>query len=218
MVEPPMDDSVSEQAPMPVPEPSSPIDDRELQPEGGPPAPSEPSRLGRFARRALRRVTAVVVIFGLGFGATWLLRVRPLLSDVDDLTQQAEQVVAARDQLQDRVNELEGVEQRNQELEQSLIEAGGHLDLLAVLVDVTSAQLAIAQENTAAAKVALAETDGKLEALAEVMGNDQVEGIRERLQLVLEEVDADIFAAQRDLEVLSNTLVAMERDRFGGGN
>lgn len=178
----------------------------------------EPSRLGRFGRKALRRVTAVVVIFGLGFAATWLVRVRPLMDRVEQLEQRAEQAESERDQLQQRVDQLEGVEERNQELEQELLEARGHLDLLAVLVDVTSAQLEMAEENPAGATVALEDTGQKLDAMAEKLGEQQVAGIRDRLDLVLDGLDSDIFAAQRDLEVLSNTLVALERDLFGGGN
>lgn len=177
----------------------------------------EPSRLGKFGRRALRWVTAVVVVFGLGFATTWLVRVRPLMDQVEQLEQRAEQAEVERDQLQQRVDELEGVEERNQQLEQELLEARGHLDLLAVLVDVTSAQLAIAQENTAGATVALENTGQKLEAMADKLGEQQVAGIAERLTLVLDELDSDIFAAQRDLEILSNTLVALERQLFGGG-
>lgn len=182
------------------------------------PEPSEPSRASTVARRALRWVTAVVVIFGLGFGATWLVRVRPLMSEVDDLEQRAGQAETAQAELQGRVDELEGVEQRNQELEAELLEARGHLDLLAVLVDVTSAQLAIAEEDTAAARLALEDTETKLDALADKQGEQIVAPLRERLALVLEGLTGDVFAAQRDLEVLSNTLVAMERDLFGGSN
>lgn len=178
----------------------------------------EPSRLGRFGRRALRWVTAVIVIFGLGFAATWLVRVRPLMDQVEQLEQRAEQAESEREQLQQRVDQLEGVEERNQELEQELLEARGHLDLLAVLVDVTSAQLEMAQENPAGATVALQDTDQKLDAMAEKLGEQQVAGIRERLQLVLDGLDSDVFAAERDLEVLSNTLVALERELFGEGN
>lgn len=182
------------------------------------PEPSEPSRLGKFARRALRWVTAVVVIFGLGFAATWLVRVRPLMSEVESLEQRADQAETAQAQLQDRVDELDGVEQRNQELEAALLEARGHLDLLAVLVDVTSAQLAIAQEDTAAARLALEDTESKLDALADKQGEQPVAPLRERLALVLEELTSDVFAAQRDLEILSNTLVAMERELFSESN
>lgn len=178
----------------------------------------EPTRLWRFVRRSLRWVTAVVAIFGLGFAATWLVRVRPLLDQVEQLEQRAEQAEGERDQLQRRVEQLEGVEERNQELEQELLEALAHLDLLAVLVDVTSAQLELAEENPAGATVALQDTDQKLDDMADKLGQQQVAGIRERLQLVLDGLDRDVFAAQRDLEVLSNTLVALERELFGDGN
>ncbi len=186
----------------------------------GEPEPKAPTRLGRFARRALRWVTAVIVIFGLGFGATWLVRVRPLLTEVTDLRQQLLESDNRLNETEQRLSELEGVQARNQELQDSLIEAQAHLDLLAVLVDVTTAQLAIAQENTAQAQLTLAGVSAKLDALdtQEIVPLDQVQGLRERLTLVIEELNTDVFATQRDLEILSNTLVAMERDFFGTGN
>jgi hypothetical protein len=38
----------------------------------------------------------------------------------------------------------------------------------------------------------------------------------ERLQQVLDEVNASLFNAQRDLEILSNTLLEMDGELFGG--
>jgi hypothetical protein len=43
-----------------------------------------------------------------------------------------------------------------------------------------------------------------------------VAALQERLALALEELEPDIFAAQRDLEVLANSLLEIERDHFGG--
>lgn len=212
---PTMEDSTTESSERPMSDAMS-----DAGPMSGEPESKAPSRLGRFAWRALRWVTAVIVIFGLGFGATWLVRVRPLMTEVTDLRQQLLDSDKRLSDAEQRLSQLEGVQARNQELQDSLIEAQAHLDLLAVLVDVTTAQLAIAQEDTAQAQLTLAGVSAKLDALdsQEIVPLDQVQGLRERLALVIEELNTDVFATQRDLEILSNTLVAMERDLFGTGN
>jgi hypothetical protein len=43
---------------------------------------------------------------------------------------------------------------------------------------------------------------------------DDVQGMRERLALALEEVETDEFAARRDLEILANNLIALEQRLF----
>lgn len=183
-------------------------------------APARESRVGRLLRRALRWVTAFVVIFGLGFGATWFARVQPLQQEVDELNSELMETRSERDRLQGEVEELEGVREENQALRDQLLEAQARLDLLSVLIDVTTARLAIAQERPIEAKAALELTGATLDDLSDKLGpehDESVAGLKERLALVLEEVDTDVFAAQRDLEILANTLVGIERELFTEG-
>lgn len=175
-------------------------------------------RTGRFLRRALRWLTAVVVLFGLGVAATWFAQVRPRTQQIEALIQALAEVEAQRDQLQEQVAELEGVRSENEALQASLREAQARLDLLSILVDVTSAQLAIAQDDPGAAKAALQHTDETLGDLGKKLGPSEaaaIASLRDRVKLVIEEVDGDLFAAQRDLEVLANSLLEIERERFG---
>lgn len=180
-------------------------------------APARESRFGRLLRRALRWVTAFVVIFGLGFGATWFARVQPLQQEVDGLNTELKDTRSERDRLQGEVDELEGIREENQALKDELREAQARLDLLSVLIDVTTARLAIAQERPIEAKAALESTGPTLVDLSDKLGpehDEAVADLQERLRLVLEEVDTDVFAAQRDLEILTNSLVGIERDLF----
>jgi hypothetical protein len=127
-------------------------------------------------------------------------------------------VEAQRDQLQAAVDELLGVQTENEVLRAELQETAGRLALLRVLIDVTSAQLGIAQEDPIAAKAALENTSGALEDLGEKLGPGEastIVALQERLALALEEMEPDIFAAQRDLEILANSLLELERDQFG---
>ena len=187
----------------------------EARPEAEPKAEG---RLGRFLRRALRWAAAAGAVFALGVAATWFAQVRPRTQQIEALIQALAEVEAQRDQLQEQVVELEGVRSENEALQASLREAQARLDLLSILVDVTTAQLAIAEEDPIAAKVALEETDQTLRDLGEKLDPREASAIaslRERVGLVLGEIDADIFAAQRDLEVLANSLLEIEREHFG---
>ena len=62
---------------------------------------------------------------------------------------------------------------------------------------------------------ALQGTGEKLATLRDLMGDSDLERIRERLVLVLSEVDNDPFAAERDLEILANILLEIERELSG---
>ena len=175
-------------------------------------------RFGRFLRRALRWATATLVVFALGVAATWISQVRPRISQVQALEEGLAAVEKQRDQRQAALDELQGVQAENEELKAELQETEGRLALLRVLVDVTTAQLGIAQEDPIAAKAALENTAAALVDLGEKLGPGEastVAGLQERLALVQEELESDIFAAQRDLEILANSLLEIQRDQFG---
>ncbi len=82
----------------------------------------------------------------------------------------------------------------------------------------TSARLAVEQEDMVSARAALASTDERLAVLEAGLSGQNAEvvaGMRERLGLVLDELGDDAFAARRDLEVLANNLLTLERSLFG---
>jgi len=187
-------------------------------PAGSGAAPKPVTRFGRFLRRALRWATAVVVVFSLGVAATWISQVRPRISQVKALEEGLAAVETQRDQRQAALEELQGVQAENEGLKAELHETEGRLALLRVLVDVTTAQLGIAQEDPIAAQAALENTAAALADLGDKLGPGEastVAGLQDRLELVQEELESDVFAAQRDLEILANSLLEIERDQFG---
>jgi hypothetical protein len=112
---------------------------------------------------------------------------------------------------------LEPLEAENEELKQELADRELLLSLLSVLVDVTNAQLEVAQDQPGAAKAALEDTDSKLESLLEGLDGQNAEAVsamRNRLDLVLDGLEDDVFAAQRDLEIMANNLVELEKQMF----
>lgn len=189
-------------------------------PASEPAAAEEPSRAGALLRRALRWGAAFGVVFLVGVMLTWILRVRP---QADRNLTLERRLGETRNEIQSLEGELENLrdlEEENQELRQELQVKDRHLDLLAVLVDVTRARLALAQDQPGEAVVSLEESDARLEALEAGLEGAQAEtvsGMRDRLNLVLNEIETDTFAAQRDLEILANNLVELERALFGEG-
>ncbi|MEJ2010595.1 MAG: hypothetical protein P8X64_00040 [Anaerolineales bacterium] len=192
-----------------APEPEPPV-----EPESAEPEPSGPGLL----RRILVWAVVVLLVFALGVGACWLTQVQPQRDRIASLEQRAQSAEAQVASLQAEVTRLSPFEAENESLQAQLKRSSQHLDLLFVLVDVTSAQLAMAQEDAVAAKAALTGTDARLSGLeSDLEGSqaDTVKGLRERLTLVKEEVDSDEFAARRDLEILANNLLSLERSLFG---
>lgn len=209
-------------------------DDQGLQPESpkpdvaGEPEPfvastaepvlEEPKLPSKRLRRALLWALSLVVILAAGVILTWTLRVQPQAVALADA--EAE-ILSAQDQINAQSAELEKLRplvDQNEQLIEELSLSKAHLDLLNVLVDVTTAQLALAQEDDIAALAALTGTDANLAMLEATLDGSNAEEVREmssRLQLVLEEVESDAFAARRDLEILANNLLALERVLFG---
>jgi cell division protein FtsB len=176
------------------------------------------SRVGRFLKRALRWAVLLLFIFTLGVLAMQFVRVQPLREDISGLSQSLTEAETARAELQEEVDRLEGVDAENDELSTALLAAEAKLALLDILVDVTRAQLALAQEDPVRVAAALQGTGEKLTALRDLLDSSdsaELEALRERLVLVLSEVDSDPFAAERDMEILANTLLELERELSG---
>jgi hypothetical protein len=209
-------------------------DDQDLQPERPSPIPeSEPevveapsvesveieaAQPSRRFRKILLWGVGFVVVFAAGVVLSWFLQVRPQAAKIAELSAEA---LSAQEQIDELNAEVEGLRplvKENAALAEELVSTRAHLNLLSVLVDVTTAQLALAQEDDIAAKAALTGTDARLDELKSTLvgaNANEVNDMMGRLQLVLEEVESDTFAARRDLEILANNLLALERVLFG---
>lgn len=169
-------------------------------------------------RRILFWAVMVLLVFGLGVGAAWALQIKPQSEQIKALTAERDQALAQLATAQDELEVLRPLEAENVKLEAAVQSSEQHLDLLFVLVDVSTAQLGILQEDVLAAKAALSGTDARLAKLELQLGDKDAQtvgSLRERVALVLEEVDSDAFAARRDLEILANNLLSLERLLFG---
>jgi chromosome segregation ATPase len=188
------------------------------------PAPSAPAVKGRaprsgwapWKRRTLRWATGLLVIFALGLAATWLVQVQPLRRQVATLEQERESLQASVADLQAETTRLEGVDAENAALKATEAELERSSALLAARVGALQAQYVLASGGDAGKAVdALSSADGKLEILEKALAGTQQESVRSlryRLAMAAEEVRADPFAAQRDLEVLANGLETLEKE------
>ena len=173
-------------------------------------ASEEPAKPKRRLRRFLMWAIVIFGLFAMGVAALWFVQMRPLSSELNATRVELE---AAQDELE----ALRPLEEENAQLTEELEETEAHLRLLSVLVNVTSAQLALAQDNPVVAKAALVGTIESLEELQETLSPEDAEtvgGLIERLELVQGEIGEDEFAAMRDLEILVNNLLLLERSLF----
>ena len=172
--------------------------------------PSVPVKPKRRLRRFLFWMLYITGVFALGLVAMWFLRVGPLSTELDKTRVEIES-------LESELEDLRPMKAENEQLSDALETSESHLQLLSVLVNVTSAKLALAQEDMIAAKAALAGTRDSLLELEERLSAEDAETVRgliDRLELVQGEVDTDEFAASRDLEILVNTLLSLEGSLF----
>lgn len=185
-------------------------------------AVTQPSKAAMFLRRLLVWAAVCIVLFALGILAAWMVRGREQAAEIGRLQSRLEtiesEIKALEDELQGKSAEVESLQTENAILEEQLTQRNLQNEVLRIFVDLTSAQLALASDDPLTAKASLVRTDGRLEKLQMALqGEEQkiVEGMRTRLALVLSEIDGDAFAPKRDLEVLTNSLVGLQRSLFG---
>jgi hypothetical protein len=146
------------------------------------------------------------VIFTAGIAVLWFAQVRPLRAEVGRLRSDL-------DAAQAELETLRPLQAENERLHAETDIAQSQVLLLQAMVDVTSAQVAMALGKPADARAALQPTAGRLTALTGVLedaqAREQVRQMQDRLTLVLSEVDGNAFAARNDLEVLSGNLAAL---------
>lgn len=201
----------NQQEPTPIQEEPQAIETEPERQEG------EPSSAGSFFRRALTWAAGIGVVFLLGVLVVFFLRVRPLSDQIKRLERDLGESQSKVAELQGELERLGPLEEENEELRGELSVKDRHLDLLAVLVDVTRARLALAQDQPESAQSVLQGTGATLRSLQGGLDEDQAESVRamrDRLGLVLQELETDAFAAERDLEILTNNLVELERAVF----
>lgn len=190
--------------------------DEEIE-EPVPPEPELETRGQRFLRLSIRWLAGILILFGLGVIATVFLLYRPTTGELsrarDELAQSQQQVA----ELEAEVERLQSLEAENEALQEELNQARLHIQILSALSDVNAARLDLANDDAANARLDLTNTPQTLERLGELVEPEQqeaVEAMQSRLDLALEGIDRDTFAAQSDLRVLATNLMQLENTFF----
>lgn len=199
-----------------------------LYPEKETPVESQ-GRLHRVFRHGIRWTVGVLIIFGLGLLAGIFLLYRPALQEAEntalkfsgELDTAKQRITELEDKISNLNNEitsLQPLREKNQELVAENQRLRLHIAILDARVDVSNAQLALEADDNAQARVMLNQTSQTLIEIHELLNTEQkdvVDDLKQRLDLVMDELDDDPFAAKSDLDVLETKLLQLEDALFG---
>ena len=181
----------------------------------------EPSRFQIFLRKGVIWLGVVVVSFLVGFLVFFLTIYSPLNSKYkennDSLAQSKQTVDSLQSEALSLNNQISKLEKENQDITSQLGKTINHRELLFVLEEVSTARLALANNDIPGAKIALDKTSSRLEALAPVFASvdaNLAQSLSQRLSLVLSGMDKDVETAQVDLQLLSRSLMDIETTLF----
>ena len=116
------------------------------------------------------------------------------------------------------IDSLQPLKERNDALLDENRKLELHIAILDARVDVANAQLALEMDDNAQARIILNQTSlalNKIEELLEIDQKEVVSDLKQRLSLVMDELDDDPFAAKSDLDVLETKLLQLEDSLFG---
>jgi septal ring factor EnvC (AmiA/AmiB activator) len=186
------------------------------------------SRLRRFLRKVLIWLVVIAVIFLTGIVVDHYLRYKPLsealietqtsldqaYQDISDLEAEAERLNITIEEANDEITSLEN---ERKAVQDALEAAAAHLKLLQVLADVSNARLALFLDDVDGAKVALGETDQRLnELLPRVAEFDSnlAQSMAQRFGLIVSGLERDSKTTTIDLELFTKDLLEIEAALF----
>jgi len=189
----------------------------------------QPGGLQRFFRKGLIWLVVIVIAFSAGMAADHFLRYQPLSDAHGETRAELDQ---ARQDLSDLQAEIDHLNRLNQEAGESIAELETekknlqdeiettvtHLHLFQVLVDVSSARVALFRENVVEAKATLVNTQQRLEELLPRIAEFNpalAEDMPQRLNLIISGLDRDTETALIDLELITSDLLDIEETVFG---
>ncbi len=177
--------------------------------------PQPPSKFRRILRTILLWAIGLLGVFALGVGVAWFTLVNPVRADKQALM---EELDAARADAEVQLSDLQTEHDLEiQSLRDEIAKDSLHMDLLTVMVDVSSARLALDLNNDVGARAALAGSDERLEQLQTgLQGNgfEAVKELRAQLTLALDSLESKPAVADRALEQLVDDLLKLERSLF----
>jgi hypothetical protein len=173
-------------------------------------------RVKGFLRKLLMWVIGLLGVFALGVGTAYVFLVRDLKTERDDLQSQVEALQTEQATIEDSIRAECDAEM--EDVQAKVDEANLHVQLVNALVDVSSARVALGQDDLVGIRAALAGTDERLAHLQEGLGADgtaAVEALRNQLADLLDNLgQQDALSLDQELERLTSNLLALERSLF----
>jgi uncharacterized protein HemX len=172
-------------------------------------------RVKGFVRKLLLWVIGLAVVFGLGVGVAWFTLVRDIRTENNDLQSQVSTLEAERATIEESVRA--DCDAKIADIQAQADEANLHVQLVNALVDVSSARVALGQDDLVGIRAALAGTDDRLASLQAGLGADgttAVQALRDQLKDLLDNLGQDPLSLDQDLERLTANLLALERSLF----
>ncbi len=190
--------------------------------------PKPESKVKVFFKKLLRWTVGILIVFGLGLLTGIFVLYRPAAQDAaleiqtrqSELNEAESQIFDYESRvldLESQVEKLQVLQVKNDELLAAQDGFKLHVALLDARLDIANAQLALSQKDTASARIILDKTANTFNTITSLLAPDQQEAVtsmKQRLELVMSELETDVFAAQSDLNVLATNLLQMEDALF----
>ncbi len=200
----------------------------ESAPEQLKPSEEADGKFRRVFRHGIRWTMGVLIIFGLGLLAGIFLFYRPTVREAKNASNQFEAELSARNEnitelenqiadLQAEISSLQPLKVKNDEILAENQDLKLHIAILDARVDVANARLILKEGNNAQVRITLNQTSRTLNTIGELLETEQrgvFSDLKQRLDLVMEELDEDPYAAQSDLDVLETTLLKLQDSLF----
>jgi len=189
----------------------------ESPPAESPPEKKELSRARKVWRRVLIWSVVLAIFFAGGFFLDTYLRYSPARDQVAALKADLEDKTAEITSLQEEIDRLSQFEEQNASLLDQIDQLEIHLNLLSGRAAVAEASLAVEQERISDARLALDTLGKSLDSLRGSLNADQtevVDSMRQRYELVLNEMGNEGYSVLTDLDLLANRLIALENNLF----
>jgi len=188
---------------------------KKMKPKKQKPPTGRMDRAKGFVRKVLMWVFGLIGVFALGVGTAYVVMVRGLQTEKDDLQSQVEALQAEQATIEDTIRAQCDAEM--EDVQAAVDEANLHVQLVNALVDVSSARVALGQDDLVGIRAALAGTDDRLANLREGLGTDgtaAVQALRDQLAGLLDNLGGDTLSLDQELERFASNLLALERSLF----
>ena len=177
----------------------------------------ETSRAGQFFRTLLIWLGVILLAFLAGVLTYHFARYRPTATSLTKANQTVSELQTQNDDLSSQLkvanDKNSSLDSKNRSLQDDLDAANTHIELLQALAEINAAHIALANQDVAGAKVALADPPNRLEILKPAISSVDAalaENILQRLELINSSMGTDSESAQADLGLLAKNLLNVE--------